>query len=96
MWHASVAGRFGQSVARQFALAERALAGVGDVTLGEWREVGEKAVHVRRRLTPGEMAAGGIATVVDVRRTEEHAARVRKMRPFLPPDMATWPDAAFP
>lgn len=77
-------------------IAERQLAGVGDAALGEWREVGDKAVYLRRRVTPREMASAGITAVVDVRRTAEHAARIRKMRPFLPPQMATWPDAAFP
>jgi hypothetical protein len=73
-----------------------ALVGVGDAALGEWREIGDVAVHVRRRLTAAEMRYAGIAAVVDVRGTDEFTRRVQRMRPFLPPAMRGMPDAALP
>ncbi|HZR50090.1 MAG TPA: hypothetical protein VFB06_11280 [Streptosporangiaceae bacterium] len=39
--------------------AERQLAGVGDASLGEWREWTGKAFHIRRRLTAREQRAVG-------------------------------------
>ena len=68
-------------------MAERALDGVGDAGLGEWRDRGDIAFHLRRRLTTREMAAAGIAAVCDVRGTEEQVRRVERMRPFLPQQM---------
>jgi hypothetical protein len=79
-----------------FDVAFLTLLGVGDAALGEWQEVGDVAVHVRRRLTAAEMRYAGIATVVDVRGTEEFTTRIQRMRPFLPPAMRGIPDAAFP
>lgn len=81
--------------ALQFEIAEHELRGVGDPALGEWRETGT-AVHLRRRLTPREMAAGGIREVVDVRGSDEYRRRIQAMRPFLPPQMRGMPESAFP
>ena len=53
--------------------AERQLAGVGDASLGEWREMGGRAFHLRRRLTTAE--ACGVGPVLDVRGTKEAAER---------------------
>lgn len=66
-----------------FTLAETALDGIGDRTLGEWREVGEVAVHLRRRLTPLEIAGSDIGAVVDVRGQPEAARRIAALQPFL-------------
>jgi hypothetical protein len=79
-----------------WALAEQELRGVGDASLGEWREGGAVAVHLRRRLTPQEMKRGAIAGVVDVRGTIEHVARVERVRPFLPAPLRTLPVEMFP
>lgn len=79
-----------------FEIADQELRGVGDATLGEWHEVGDIAVHLRRRLTDKEMQFAGIDTVVDVRGTDECTKRIRRMRPFLPPQLATIPDEALP
>lgn len=79
-----------------FEVAERALAGVGDAALGQWEEVTDRAVHIRRRLTPAEMKRGGIAALCDVRGTPEHAARIERVRPFLPPHMRQLPAELLP
>jgi hypothetical protein len=79
-----------------FDLAFLALVGVGDATLGEWRETGEIAVHVRRRLTPAEQRYAGIREVVDVRGTEEFSRRILRMRPYVPEAMVMLPEEAFP
>jgi hypothetical protein len=97
VWHVSVSPRFSPiSLAVLWKIADHELRGVGDAALGEWREVGDLAVHLRRRLTPAEMRAGGIATVWDVRGTVEHALRIEKMLPHLPPAMRTLPLNSFP
>jgi hypothetical protein len=69
-------------------MAELALEGVGDARLGEWREVGAKAVHLRRRLSAEEQ---GDMQVRDIRGTDEEAARLGTLlreaphlRPYLP------------
>lgn len=76
---------------RLFPLAERALLGVGDRTLGEWREIGTIAVHLRRRLSTTEEAIVG--PVVDVRGTWEHTKRLNRVRRFLPCALRLLPDA---
>jgi len=76
VWHASA------SLGRAKALdawelrnaAVRALAGVGDAKLGEWMDVTEIAVHLRRRLSHREQLLVG--PVVDIRGTPEAAERV--------------------
>lgn len=62
--------------------ALRCLSGVGDAAAGEWREIGEKAVHLRRRLTVDEAALVG--GVVDVRGTAEAMRRFNRMQRHLP------------
>jgi len=57
-------------------LAERALAGVGDATLGEWREIGSRTVHLRRRVSDAERASLGGLEVRDVRGTDEERQRI--------------------
>ena len=99
VWHASIAPRFPLLVNRArrlFDIAEDQLDGVGDAALGEWREVGDIAVHLRRRLTWDEAAYAQIASVVDVRGTDEYTRRIARMRPFLPPPMRALPEGAFP
>ena len=60
-------------------IAQNALAGVGDATLGEWREPGRGGVfHIRRRCTPDECDAFGLA-VRDVRGTSEEAHRLESL-----------------
>jgi hypothetical protein len=60
VWHASVAGSLIKAVLWQEA--ERQLAGAGDASLGEWREPGDVAVHLRRRLSEREQRAVGPLT----------------------------------
>jgi hypothetical protein len=79
-----------------WALAEGVLRGVGDAALGEWREVGDNAVHLRRRLTAAEIRAGAIAAVCDVRGTLEYVQRIERMWPYLPPPMRLIPLDEFP
>ena len=55
---------------------EHQLAGLGDPRAGEWRERGERAFHIRRRLSDREMILVGPA--VDIRGSEE--ARIRAIR----------------
>jgi hypothetical protein len=56
------------------ALAERALEGVGDASLGEWREAGGNGVfHLRRGVTAAEAALVG--PVEDIRGTPEETRR---------------------
>ena len=84
MWHASIS--FGGRVVlteQMFDVARRELYGVGDRDLGEWREVGEIAVHLRRRCTGAEAAILG--PVIDVRGTLDGAARLHRMSRYLPP-----------
>lgn len=55
----------------------RALNGVGDASLGEWREAGSGGVfHIRRRMTPAEEQRGGGLVVRDIRGTPEENARL--------------------
>lgn len=70
MWHASV---MAADEATAWAMAERALQGVGDTSLGEWRERG-KAVHLRRRLSRRE--AYRVNRVRDIRDTGEERTRL--------------------
>lgn len=86
VWHASAATQLGDAVA--WAMTEQALSGVGDATLGEWREPGNKAVHLRRRLSIEEQ---GDLTVRDIRGSEEeHDRRAILLReaPQLKPMLA--------
>lgn len=58
------------------------LSGIGDAAAGEWWEVGDIAMHLRRRLTTGEAALVG--PVCDVRGTPDAERRLRAMWPYLP------------
>jgi hypothetical protein len=78
VWHASVSG-FSRQACRYKAL--QALDGVGDEKLGQWEEIGEKAVHVRRRLTDDE--AKMVGGVRDIRGTQEARAIVERLRKEL-------------
>lgn len=77
MWHVSVGGPGASWLA-----AELALRGVGDASAGEWRERGEIALHLRRRLSAAEAAIVG--PVVDVRGTPDGARRVQRMARHVP------------
>lgn len=59
-------------------LAHDALDGVGDASLGEWRERGNTAFHLRRRLSAVEQESVGPA--VDIRGTPEYDKRVAAVR----------------
>ena len=86
VWHASVAGSLVKAVLE--SEAERQLAGVGDASLGEWREVTAKAVHIRRRLTEREQRLVG--PVLDIRRSDEarmRAARLGARLSMAPPEV---------
>jgi hypothetical protein len=61
-----------------------ALEGVGDAALGEWFEVGQVAVHLRRRLSAEEQKRVG--DVIDVRGTPEAERRLARVRQWLPAD----------
>jgi len=66
-------------------MAERALAGVGDPELGEWRERGRRGiVHLRRRLSADEQRRARIGEPRDVRGTPEEARRLRAVAAYLP------------
>lgn len=66
-------------------MAERALRGVGDAALGEWRETGRSGiVHLRRRLSDAERRAAGNLGVRDIRGTDEEAARFRRLLRDVP------------
>lgn len=58
-----------------YGIAERALLGVGDASLGEWVERARPngVVHIRRRLSRHEHAIIGDA--VDIRGTSEERTR---------------------
>jgi hypothetical protein len=84
VWHASAAPLPGAIYlpARLRRLALEALDGVGDARLGEWWEDTGGAVHCRRRLSIEEQQSVG--PVVDIRGTQEVAARLAPLRAHLP------------
>lgn len=63
--------------------AYEALAGVGDLTLGQWEEFTHHAFHLRRRLSKAEQKVVGEA--VDIRGTKEQERRWRAVMQYLPP-----------
>lgn len=82
VWHASVAPRrayYGAALCEQ--RAERALASVGDRSLGEWREWSGSAFHLRRRLTVAEQERVG--PVKDIRRSPEATRRASELGKWL-------------
>jgi hypothetical protein len=62
-------------------LALHVLKGVGDVSAGEWGELGDVAYHLRRRLSAFE--AKRIGPVIDCRRTDEGLRRLELARRWL-------------
>lgn len=62
-------------------MAEAALEGVGDATLGEWIEhsPGSITVHLRRRLSEAEREQAGGLEVRDIRGTPEVEQRLRAL-----------------
>jgi hypothetical protein len=61
-------------------MAERALRGVGDANLGEWRERGHHGtMHIRRRVTDAERKAAGDLQVRDIRGTDEERRRFARL-----------------
>jgi hypothetical protein len=83
VWHASA--QAGQE-AIAWAMAARALRGVGDPQLGEWSERGRDGVmHVRRRLTDRERRLArrplgvDLLQVRDIRGTDEERQRLRRL-----------------
>jgi hypothetical protein len=62
--------------------ALRQLTGVGDATLGEWREWTGRAFHVRRRISTAEQRRSRLV-VEDVRRTPEAARRAAALGDLL-------------
>lgn len=83
MWHASASHALGPEAA--WLAAERALAGVGDPELGEWREHGRRGiVHLRRRLTDAERELAGGLGVTDVRGTPEERRRLAELVAQVP------------
>ena len=85
MWHASIA-HHGQRPRppgpEHLDRARRALRSVGDPA-HEWEDLGLRAVHVRRRLNPDEIARTGL-TVRDVRGTPEAERLLDAVRRWLP------------
>lgn len=64
------------------------LAGLGDATLGEWREWTGLGFHIRRRLSIIEQDHVGPA--IDIRRTPEakrRALRLGDRLAYVPPDV---------
>ena len=89
MWHASIAPHpldVAWSEIVLFSLARRSLEGVGDATLGEWRDATKNAVHLRRRLSVREEEFIGRAK--DIRGTREERRRLKRLRSEVSP--ALW------
>ena len=86
VWHASVAGSILKAALEREV--ERQLFGVGDASLGEWREWTGKAFHIRRRLSEREQRTVG--PVEDIRRSDEarmRAGRVADRLRLAPPEV---------
>ena len=77
MWHASARSA---DEPTSWAVAGRALLGVGDANLGEWRELGPRGdtVHLRRRLSEVEAETFDLV-VRDIRGTAEERARLSRL-----------------
>jgi hypothetical protein len=91
VWHASASA---MTIPTAWAMAERALDGVGDPALGEWREESTRAVHLRRRLSDAERELGGGLVVRDIRGTDEERNRRRAVlrdAPYLRDVLAAIP-----
>ena len=89
VWHVSVAplrAFYGATLCGR--RAEQELDGLGDATLGEWREWTGRAYHLRRRLSAAE--ADRVGPVRDIRRTPEahrRAAELGLRLKLAPPDV---------
>lgn len=81
VWHASIAQPGIPVPALLEAEAERQLRGVGDPTLGEWREWTGRAFHIRRRLSATEQRRVG--PVVDIRGSAEAQRRAARLGDLL-------------
>jgi hypothetical protein len=81
VWHVSVASPGIPIKGLLEQECERQLAGVGDPSLGEWREWTGRAFHLRRRLSAREQRAVG--PVVDIRGSEEARRRAERLGPML-------------
>jgi hypothetical protein len=81
VWHVSVASSGIPIKGLLEAECERQLAGVGDPSLGEWREWTGRAFHLRRRLSAREQR--DVGPVVDIRGSEEARRRVERLGPML-------------
>lgn len=88
MWHASAATIAGSGLGWEAlrALAFAALEGVGNPKLGQWEEQGQRAHHVRRRLSEREQKPIGEA--VDCRGTDEGLRRFARACKWMPPPVA--------
>lgn len=86
VWHVSVscAPQYGASTDTLLRECYVALEGAGDASLGEWTERGDKAVHVRRRLSDLERASHKRLSAVDIRGTFEARERTAKMQQHVP------------
>ena len=82
VWHASVSPKTRRAAKRSVLrkVAMETLKGVGD-TQHEWEEMGESALHVRRRLSDEEIARVGMP--VDCRSSSEGFDRFNAMLPVL-------------
>lgn len=61
------------------------LDGVGDESLGQWEERGERAWHIRRRLSAEEEVTIGPAC--DIRKSREGQERLTRAWPWLPENL---------
>lgn len=81
VWHVSVASPYLPVRAQLEAECLRQLDGVGDASLGEWREWAGRAFHLRRRLSAREQRSVG--PVVDIRGTAEALRRAQRLGSLL-------------
>ena len=83
VWHASVAPvKLTLPHEALWELAYEVLGPVGDASLGEWKESGDRAFHLRRRLSRREQVT--IGPVVDVRGNHDGWKRWAAMQPHVP------------
>ena len=80
VWHASASGP--NELVSGFH-ARMALEGVGDADRGEWKQVTNIAVHLRRRLSEQEQAVIGDAK--DIRGTAAEIERYTKLKMAVNP-----------
>ena len=89
VWHASIAfHERGRPVAKvtdeHWLRADRALSNVGDPALGEWREVGPVAAHLRRRASADEW--NDRPWGMDLRHTDEGRSRLQVVGAVASPE----------